>query len=70
MIDDYNMLLEIYLNTVADIITPIKWQQFLKTAAFNYKQDFHNQILIFAQNPNATVIMTEYEWLNKYSRAV
>ena len=70
MTDDYNMLLEIYLNTASDIITPIKWQQFLKTAAFNYKQDFHNQILIFAQNPKTTVIMTEYDWLNKYGRAV
>lgn len=70
MSENYDLLFELYSKTVSEITTPLQWQQFLKTAAFNYKQDFYNQVLIFAQKPNATVLMSENDWMSKYERSV
>jgi len=49
---------------LADTLTALKeppglgesqWQKFLRTAAWNHSQSFANQILIYAQRPDATV---------------
>lgn len=42
----------------------VKWTSFLKTAAANYKYSFFDQVLIFAQRPNATAC-AEIELWNK-----
>lgn len=70
MFENYDLLFELYSKTVSEITTPMKWQQFLKTAAFNYKQEFFNQVLIFSQKPNSTVLMSENDWISKYKRSV
>lgn len=42
---------------------------FLKTAAYNYKLEFHEQAMVFAQKPDATIVMPASDW-QKYSRNV
>lgn len=70
MSEDYKLLSEMYQNTVSDIVSPAPWQSFLKTAAYNYKLEFHEQVLIYAQKPTATIAMSENDWLQKYGRTV
>ena len=42
-----------------------KWTSFLKTAAANYKYPFYDQVLIYAQRPDATAC-AEIELWNKH----
>ncbi|WP_242856184.1 hypothetical protein [Ruminiclostridium josui] len=44
------LITELSQNTAKDIVkTPGNWISFLKTAAWNYKYPFQDQLLIFAQ---------------------
>lgn len=70
MIDNRNALLKLYLNTVQKILTPNCWAEFLQTAAYNYKRDFDDQILIYAQNPHAKLVLSKNVWNGKYRRNV
>ena len=46
---------ELYKDTINDITkSEDNWLSFLKTASWNFKYSFNDQILIFAQRPNAT----------------
>ena len=47
-----------------------EWVTFLKTAARMYKYDFSDQVLIYAQRPNATACAPFEFWNNKASRWV
>ena len=68
--DEYNALIQAYTDTLNEIAYPTSWQRFLQTAAYNYKFDFHDQILIYTQNPEASVVMSEENWEKKYGRSV
>ena len=70
MSDEYNALIQAYTDTLNEIAYPTSWQRFLQTAAYNYKFDFHDQILIYTQNPEASVVMSEESWEKKYGRSV
>ena len=43
---------------------PSNWTSFLKTASWNYKYPFHEQLLIYAQRPNATACASFDMWNN------
>ena len=61
---------KIYLETLQEIISsPQKWKEFLKTACRNYKLKIDDQILLYAQKPNATAILSIEQW-NKFGRIV
>jgi len=45
-----------------------KWTSFLKTAAANYKYPFYDQVLIFAQRPDATACAEIELWNNRFGR--
>ena len=54
-----------------------EWLSFLKTAGRNYKYPFHEQVLIYAQKPNATACATlefwnerVHRWVNKYAEGI
>ena len=55
-------------NTV--IKSPDNWISFLKTAAWNYKYPFHDQLLIYAQRPEATACAPIELWNQKFGRWV
>lgn len=47
-----------------------KWSDFLRTAAWNYKYSFPNQVLIYAQRPDATACASMEVWNKKLRRSV
>ena len=49
---------------------PANWTSFLKTAAWNYKYPFHDQLLIYAQRPDATACAPIELWNQKLGRWV
>ena len=46
------------------------WISFLKTASWHYKYSFEDQILIYAQRPDATACAGYEEWNNKLKRYI
>ena len=46
------------------------WLNFLITASWNFKYNFNDQILMYAQNPNATACAEMQEWNKKVKRWV
>jgi len=56
----------LYKNTLNEISkSDEKWIDFLKTASWNFKYNFDDQILIYAQRPNATACAEIKEWNEK-----
>ncbi len=49
---------------------PEQWGAFLRTAAWNYKYPFHDQLLLFAQRPDATACATIEVWNKRLDRWV
>lgn len=47
-----------------------RWADFLSTAAWNYKYPFQDQLLIYAQRPDATACAPIEVWNNKLNRWV
>lgn len=59
------LITELSNNVIKDITnTPENWLSFLDTASNNYKYSFNEQILIYAQRPDATVC-TDIDIWNK-----
>lgn len=52
------------------VSTPENWGAFLKTAAWNYKYSIQDQLLIYAQQPDATACATLDVWNQKVGRWV
>ena len=57
---------ELYNDTINDVTkSENKWLDFLKTASWNFKYSFNDQILIYAQRPDATACAEMKIW-NKH----
>ena len=62
---------ELYKDTINDITKNEDiWLSFLKTASWNFKYSFNDQVLIFAQRPSATACAEMEEWNEKVHRWV
>ena len=62
---------ELYNEKINDITkSEDNWLSFLKTASWNFKYSFNDQILIYAQRPNATACADMATWNNKVHRWV
>ncbi len=71
MPNKYQITNEIAKKTLKDITSnPNKWMEFLETASNNYKYDFNEQILIYAQKPNATACADIETWNKRLKRWV
>lgn len=46
------------------------WRGFLKTAGFNFKLRFDEQLLIYAQRPDATAVLEIEKWNDRFHRWV
>ena len=46
------------------------WMDFLKTASQNYRLRFDEQVLIYAQRPDATAVLTLEDWNQRFNRWV
>ena len=57
---------KLYKDTVKQITKDSnKWTNFLKSAAWNFKYNFDDQVLIYAQKPEATACAEMQEWNTK-----
>ena len=67
----YQLITELYRRTgVAVAKSPQAWQSFLTSACRNYKCRFDEQLLIYAQRPDATAVLELDRWNKKFSRWV
>jgi len=67
----YQLITDLYQRTGADVTrNPQSWQSFLSSACRNYKCRFDEQLLIFAQRPNATAVLELEKWNTKFKRWV
>ena len=62
---------ELLQTTVSELtVSEANWRSFLSTASMNYKYSFANQVLIYAQRPDATACASIEFWNKRYKRWV
>ena len=54
----YEIITELYQRTITGLTAPQEWQRFLTTACRNFRLSFDEQVLLFAQRPDATAVLT------------
>ena len=54
----YEMITELYHRTQASVTAPKEWQAFLTAACRNFRLSFDEQLLVYAQRPDATAVLT------------
>lgn len=65
----YHYVHELWLEQSQYIVSsPTQWMSFLRTASWTYKYRFEDQILIYAQKPNARACADFDTWNNKMNR--
>ena len=63
----WDKLLNIYSTKIGKLMNdPNEWKNFLKASSFYYKMRFDQQVMIFAQKPNAKVIAMSDQWYKLY----
>ena len=71
MPNKYQLVNEIANETLKEITqSGENWAKFLNTASNNYKYSFNEQVLIYAQKPNATACADIETWNNRLKRWV
>ena len=67
----YQLITELYQRTGVTVTrNPQAWQGFLSSACRNYKCRFDEQLLIYAQRPDATAVTTIEVWNKLFKRWV
>ena len=66
----YKALTELYRETQRKVTAPSEWQAFLAAACRNYRLSFHEQLLVFAQRPDATAVLEIERWNRQFGRWV
>ena len=67
----YDLISELYDRTCKTVsANPQNWQAFLQSACRNYKLRFDEQILVFAQKPNAKAVLEIQRWNSSFGRWV
>ena len=57
MAKKYEIITQLYERTVEELANADAWQSFLATACRNDKLSFDEQVLLFAQKPDATAML-------------
>ena len=67
----YDLISELYEKTAQEVVSsPQYWEVFLRSACRNYKLRFDEQLLVFAQRPDATAVLEIERWNNMFGRWV
>ena len=67
----FQLITELYDQTVQSVTGSYQsWTGFLRAACYNYKCPFDDQILIYAQRPDATACADFDIWNNRMNRYV
>ncbi len=70
MAKKYELITELYERTRQRMTEPQEWQRFLTTACRNYRLSFDEQVLLFAQRPDATAVLEIDKWNSQFGRWV
>lgn len=71
MAKKYELISDLYGQISTEVTKdPQTWQLFLKTACRNYKLRFDEQLLLFAQRPDATAVLEIERWNTAFGRWV
>ena len=67
----FDLISELYERTCFAVTdNPVNWQSFLKTAGRNFRLRFDEQLLIYAQRPDATAVLEIERWNGTFGRWV
>ena len=67
----YDLISEMYRRTAYAVVSDVQnWQAFLRCACRNYRLRFDEQLLIYAQRPDATAVLEIERWNDKFGRWV
>ena len=66
----YKALTELYQETQRSVTAPDQWRAFLASACRNYRLSFDEQLLVYAQRPDATAVLEIERWNRKFGRWV
>ena len=67
----YDIITELYNRTCKSVVeSPENWERFLRSACRNFKLRFDEQILVYAQRPDATAVLEIERWNTAFGRWV
>ena len=67
----YDLISELYNRTCKTVVSnPQNWQSFLASACRNYKLRYDEQLLVYAQRPDATAVLEIEQWNRIFGRWV
>ena len=66
----YKALTELYQETQRSVTAPDQWRAFLASACRNYRLSFDEQLLVYAQRPDATAVLEIERWNRQFGRWV
>ena len=67
----FELISALYNNVSKDVIrSPSNWQEFLKSSCNNYGLLFSEQLLVYAQKPDAVAVLPMASWNRKFGRWV
>ena len=71
MASKFQFITELYRSTLAELTGDYEsWTGFLRSACYNYKCPFDEQVLIYAQRPDATAVLELEKWNRQFGRWV
>ena len=71
MASKFQFITELYRTTLAELTGDYEsWTGFLRSACYNYKCPFDEQVLIYAQRPDATAVLELEKWNRRFGRWV
>ncbi|MEG1579246.1 MAG: hypothetical protein RR336_10815, partial [Oscillospiraceae bacterium] len=71
MASKFQHITELYTDTLLHITdSHASWTGFLRAACYNYKCPFDEQVLIYAQRPDATAVLALDKWNRQFGRWV
>ena len=71
MASKFELITDIYKQISNEVVrSPYNWQSFLSSVCHNYRLRFDEQLLVYAQRPDATAVLETVRWNNKFHRWV
>ena len=71
MASKFQFITELYSHTLTRLTGDYEsWTGFLRSACYNYKCPFDEQVLIYAQRPDATAVLELEKWNRQFGRWV
>ena len=67
----FELITKVYYDMCKEVVrSPQAWQSFLESACRNYRLRFDEQLLVFAQRPDATAVLEFEKWNRRFGRHI